>query len=204
MFDPQNRNQFLNFAGMFEGGLALIAIGLGWVVGINPVKDLYADWWGMVCGILGAVPLFAFFVVVYRWPIGPFREMREFLHRELAPSLAQLTWYDLILMALLAGVSEELLFRGLLSPWITVFWSCVLFGLAHWVTPTYGVLTFLVGYYFQWLLTVANTQSPNLLTPIVTHAVYDYLAFLVVVRIFRRDQPEGSPLLHTGEQDGRP
>ncbi len=187
MFDPQDRHQFLNFAGLFEGGLVVLAVGLGWALSISPVEHLHADWRALTFGLLGAIPLFVFFVVVYRWPFGPFHEMRRFLSRELAPSLAALTWYDLILLALLAGVAEELLFRGLLEPWISRFWSNLLFGLAHLVTPTYGLLTFIVGYYLSWLMTVADAETPQLLTPIVTHAVHDYLAFLVIVWLYRRD-----------------
>ena len=199
MFDPQDRNQFLNFAGVFEGGLALLALGLGWLVSINPVEHLFWDWRALVWGVLGAGPLFALFVAVYLWPIGPFRTIRGFLSRELAPSLANLTWYDLILMALLAGVAEELLFRGLLEPWIGRPWSNVLFGLAHIVTPTYGLLTFLVGLYLSWLMTmgdlswlivVPDAPSPNLLAPIVTHAVHDYLAFLMIVWLHGREHPQ--------------
>ena len=185
MFDPRDRNQFLNFAGLFEGGLALLALGIGWLIAINPLEHLSWSWLAVGCGVLGAVPTFLLFYVTYRYPIGPLWQIRNFLAQELAPSLATLRWYDLILMSILAGVSEELLFRGLLQSWLGELWGNLLFGLVHWITPLYALLAFVIGYFLSWTMTV--TEPHNLLTPIVTHAVHDYLAFLMVVAIHRRE-----------------
>lgn len=185
MSDSQARSQFLNFAGLFEGSLALLALGIGWLVGIDPVERLSWSWQAVGWGVLGAVPTFALFYVTYRYPVGQLRKIRDFLARELAPSLANLRWFDLILLSLLAGVSEELLFRGLLQPWIGIIWSNVLFGAVHWITPLYALLAFGIGSYLSWLMVVI--EPSNLLTPIVTHAVHDYLAFLMVVSIYRRE-----------------
>lgn len=185
MFDPRNRNQFLNFAGLFEGGLAILALAVGWLVEVDPLKHLTWDWRAVGWGVLGAVPTFLFFALTYRVPVGELRKIRDFLGRELAPSLSVLRWYDLILMSILAGVSEELLFRGLLQPWIGVLWSNVLFGLVHWITPLYALIAFVIGSYLSWTMSVTDPQ--NLLTPIVTHAVHDYWAFLMIVAIYRRE-----------------
>ena len=78
--------------------------------------------------------------------------------------------------------SEELLFRGVLHPLAGPFWSNVLFGLAHFITPTYAVLAGLLGAYLGGLLEL----SENLLAPIITHGLYDFLAFLVVARECRQ------------------
>lgn len=185
MFDPRDRSQFLNFAGLFEGGLALAALGVGWLVEINPLEHLVWSWPAVGWGVLGAIPTFLFFYLTYRFPVGELRRIREFLSRELAPSLSILRWYDLILMSVLAGVSEELLFRGLLQPWIGPLWSNVLFGAVHWITPLYALIAFAIGSYLSWTMSVPEPH--NLLTPIVTHAVHDYLAFLMIVAIYRRE-----------------
>lgn len=200
MSDILDRNRFLNFAGAVEGGLALLALGLAWFIPLNPhpLERLAWSWQALGYGIAGAVPLFLLFVIVYWLPLASFRTIRNFLSDELAPSLAQLTWFDLILMALLAGFAEELLFRGVLEPWLGQFGSNVIFGLAHLVTPLYGVLTFVVGYYLSWLMT--TSEPANLLTPIVTHAVHDYLAFLIIIWLHRREQKtrEFNSLPHDG------
>lgn len=185
MFDPRDRSQFLNFAGLFEGGLALAALGVGWLVEINPLEHLVWDWWAIVWGTIGAIPTFLMFYLSYRFPISELRKIRNFLSRELAPSLSALRWYDLILMSILAGASEELLFRGLLQPWIGQPWCNILFGAVHWITPLYALLAFAIGSYLSWTMTV--TEPHNLLTPIVAHAVHDYLAFLVIVATYRRE-----------------
>lgn len=193
MFNPQERSQFLNFAGLVEGGLALAAISIGWTVSISPVEHLSWDWRAFGLGIVAAAPTFAIFWLTYRFPVGSLRRIRDFLARELAPSLANLYWYDLILLSVLAGVAEELLFRGLLQPWIAracesaeagQFLSNLLFGVVHWVTPLYALLACVIGNYLSWLMTL--TEPTNLLTPMVTHAVHDYLAFLVIVAEYRR------------------
>ena len=189
MLDPQDRNQFLNFAGLALGGLALLALGLGWAFSVDPppLEKLSWDWQAAGCGLAGTAPLLVLFGLVYWLPIAALRTIRKFLATELAPSLATLKWFDLVLMALLTGVAEELFFRGLLESWIGRFWSNALFGMAHLVTPTYGVLAFLVGYYLSWLMTL--TKPANLLTPIVTHAVYDYWGFLIIIWLHRRERP---------------
>jgi hypothetical protein len=58
--------------------------------------------------------------------------------------------------------------------------SNVIFGLLHCITPTYAILAGLIGVYFGLLLDATGT--PNLLAPILAHGLYDYLAFLVVIR----------------------
>lgn len=185
MFDSRARSQFLNFAGLFEGGLALLALGVGWLVGVDPLERWLWSWPAVGWGVLGAIPTFALFYVTYRSPVGQLRKIRDFLARELAPSLANLRWFDLILLSLLAGVSEELLFRGLLQPWLGALWSNVLFGAVHWITPLYALLAFAIGSYLSWLMAVI--EPSNLLTPIVTHAVHDYLAFLMIVSLHHRE-----------------
>lgn len=194
MFDPQDRSQFLNFAGLIEGGLALGALAVGWCVSISPVEHLSWSWLAVGWGIFAAIPTFLVFYLTYRFPVGPLQRIRDFLSRELAPSLSNLRWYDLILLAMLAGLAEELLFRGLLQAWITPLGANLLFGLVHWITPLYALVAFAIGSYLSWLMTW--TEPDNLLTPIVTHALHDYLAFLVLVADYRntgRRPPDEMP-----------
>ena len=90
------------------------------------------------------------------------------------------------LVSSIAGFGEELLFRGVLQPlassWFGVpigfVLASVVFGLLHSVTPTYAVLATLVGAYFGWLFLATN----NLLCPILTHSVYDFVALVYLTR----------------------
>jgi len=197
-----DRNQFLNMAALFEGGLVVVAFGLGWFADIDPVEHLNWQWQSFIWGLLAALPMFALFLIFHRYPIGPFRHINDFLVDFLGPVLSQCFWFDLILLGLLAGLTEEILFRGFFQAWFSQFGpgmgilgSNILFGLVHFVTATYAILAGLMGWYFSWLLTA--TGETNLLVPITTHAFYDYLAFLMVVRTYQKrsqlkqiDQPE--------------
>ena len=84
------------------------------------------------------------------------------------------------LMALGAGISEELLFRGVLQTWIAgyspiivaIVLSNIAFGLLHMRTALYAIIAGLVGAYLGTLYAMTD----NLLTPMVAHAFYDAVA----------------------------
>ena len=191
MLELQNRSQFLNLAGIFEGGLALLALGLAWLIDLDPLALLHFDWiataWGVGAGLL----LFAVAMVGDRVTVPGFSRIKQLLIEFLGRPLSLCRWYDLILLAVLAGFSEELLFRGVLQPWAErhlgyaggLFVSNVAFGLAHAVTPMYALLAGAVGAYLGWLMDA--TGERNLLPPMITHALYDYLAFLWILREYR-------------------
>ncbi len=178
MFDLTNRYEFLTLAVLFEGGLIGIASALGWWFGVDPLAHFAWSASGLYWGLVATVPMFGLFLVTNRFPIGPLRGIKQFLHDALGPSLVACRWYDLLLLAAVAGMGEELLFRGVLQPLLGNFWSNVIFGLAHLITLPYAILAGLIGGYLGWLL----DQSDNILAPIITHGLYDFLAFLVVAR----------------------
>jgi CAAX protease family protein len=61
----------------------------------------------------------------------PRYEWARRLHVELRPVARDLTAWQILLVAGLSSLGEELLFRGLLTPTIGVLASALLFGLAH-------------------------------------------------------------------------
>ena len=93
----------------------------------------------------------------------------------------------------MAGIGEELLFRGVLQPalaahlptWIAVVAVGTLFGLAHWLTAAYAVLAGIVGIYLGALFAL----SGNLLVPIAAHACYDLVALFVLARVKQTSPP---------------
>lgn len=186
MPDFSSRYHFLAMAVFFESSLMGVAGVLGWWFRVDPLARLHVDGRAALCGTAGAVPLFLLFLLSSRYPVGPLRRIKDLLLEMLGPSLGACRWYDLMLVAGIAGLSEELLFRGALQPLLGPVWSNVLFGLAHAVSLSYAVLAGAVGGYLAWLF----SASDNLLTPIVTHALYDFLAFLVVAREWRRSSSE--------------
>jgi membrane protease YdiL (CAAX protease family) len=99
------------------------------------------------------------------------------------------------LISLAAGVGEELLFRGLLQaaiadwlhPWAGLGIASLVFGLAHSITRTYAVLATLLGAYLGGLWLACD----NLLAPMITHALYDFLALLYLIGTNQTENAEG-------------
>jgi uncharacterized protein len=196
MFDLTNRYDFLSVAILFEGSLIGVAGGVGWWFGVEPLASLAWNLRGVAWGVAGTLPMFALFLLGNRYAVGPLKKIKQFLIDALGPSLVACRWYDLLLVAAVAGLSEELLFRGVLHPLIGHIWSNILFGLVHFITPVYAVLAGLLGGYLGWLL----NASENLLAPIIAHGLYDFLAFLAVARECRKARIEnGSSTLQSGE-----
>mgnify|MGYP002625408280 CR=1 FL=1 len=178
-----------------EGGLVLLAFGIGWITGIAPLESFAWEWPAVVWGVAGALPVFALFLLSQRYPLGPLKQINRFLVEAVGPALAACRWYELVLIAAMAGFGEEVLFRGVLQPWIETWgWgiiaalviSNVIFGAAHLITPAYAVLAGVIGVYLGLMLDAPAER--NLLTPVITHGLYDYLAFLVVVGTVRKEQ----------------
>jgi membrane protease YdiL (CAAX protease family) len=190
------RSEFLNIAGITEASLVAIAFILGWFMNVSPVQQLYFDAWSVLVGVLATLPPIVFFGILYWFDPAPMREIRDLLSDWLAPLLSECRWWDIVLLALMAGLCEELLFRGTLQLWMTANWGLtaaivsgsVLFGLVHAVTPTYAVIATLMGAYLA--ATMYLVDRPNLLVPITTHAVYDYVGFAVLISNHRRTESQ--------------
>jgi len=197
MHDSADRRVFLKLAVLFEGGVMAVALALGWAVEIHLFAMLRWNTAALAWGFAATLPLFALFLASIRFRPKPIARIHEILVEILGPWLAACRWYDLIVVAILAGVGEELFFRGVLQVWLgDVGWlkslpgpdaglvlASVLFGLAHCITPTYALLAGLMGAYLGLLLDVSGER--NLMGPILAHALYDYLAFLVVIHLYR-------------------
>jgi membrane protease YdiL (CAAX protease family) len=192
-YEPPGRDVILIFAVFFEGGLAPLAVFLGWLLGHPPLADFRWNLRDGIVGALAAVPLVLAFLAILRWPIGPLKQFRKFCDEEVTPLFAESSWSELALVAVAAGVGEEMLFRGFLqasfcawlgsAPWGLAI-SSLLFGLLHPISITYIVIAGLIGFYLGevWLL------NGNLLTVMVAHAVYDCAALGYLIRIRPGDQ----------------
>lgn len=198
-------SRFLLGAAIFEGALFAAAFVLGKVLGVWPTSQLIWSWEGARLGLLATIPMLLLFAASWLTTNRSFRQIREFLRDFLGPILDECGLLDLIGLALLAGVCEEVLFRGLIWQFITTFnptlavlVTNVLFGLAHSITPLYAWLAGLIGLYLTALMSLG--AEPNLLIPMVAHTVYDFVAFLLVRWDYRRCPQEGD-LDHDEETD---
>ncbi len=126
------------------------------------------------------------------WP--PVRRLVELVEDRLGPHLADASPWGIVLLAALAGLGEELLFRGLIQDglaqrlplWLALGVASLLFGAGHWLSASYAVLASVIGAYlgFVYLL------SGNLFVPVVAHGVYDVVALAVLAR--RVSRPAGT------------
>ncbi|MFM8333737.1 MAG: lysostaphin resistance A-like protein [Candidatus Methylumidiphilus sp.] len=190
----RNRQAFIKTATIFEASLVALAYGLGWWAGVDPLADLRLEMAALLWGLAGTLPLCLLFLGAYRIPSRNLRAIQRFLIDALGPLLDACRWPELLYLAVLAGVTEEVLFRGLLQPLIEARWgwpaglalSNLLFALAHFVTPLYAVLAGLTGLYLGLSLDLGGGR--NLLTPIAIHALYDFLAFAAVARAYRAER----------------
>ena len=99
------------------------------------------------------------------------------------------TTLQLFTISLIAGISEEALFRGAIQGSladrmgivVALILASGLFGACHLLTWTYATIAFLIGVYLGWLW----IWTGNLLTPMITHAAYDFLALVYFLRIYR-------------------
>ena len=123
---------------------------------------------------LAAIVIGATRVVVARFEWG------QRLHRDLRPMARDLSLGQILLLAGLSSLGEELLFRGLLTPAIGVVMSGALFGLAHQISgPSRWV-------WVGWAAVIGMglgsvfAATGSLLGPLLAHAVMNAanLAFL--------------------------
>ena len=179
-------------AAVFEGCLTPVAIGLGWLLGTPPLATLFHfDGRDALLGIAAALPPLALFWFCLVCPWRPFAEIAKITVETIVPLFRGCGLVQLAIISALAGLGEETLFRGVVQAaaaqaiggpygvWLALLAAAILFGLLHLITPTYGILAGLIGLYLGWLWLATG----NLLTPIVAHGTYDFLALLYLVKI---------------------
>ena len=168
-----------------EAALCLLALGLNGLSGRALWADLHWNQTHLLAGLLATLPALALFVLTLHASHGPLGRLRSFLEGTIRPLFNQWTLWQLLLISLLAGLGEELLFRGavqgLLVDWLGLLpgliLASLLFGACHPMTLAYLMITTLIGLYLGSLWIVTG----NLLAPIVTHALYDFLALLYLL-----------------------
>lgn len=186
--DLDARRQTVVLLAIFiEGGLLLAASLLGWLLNHPPLR--YFDWTGqaVLWGVGATVPLILMFFLFLRWPMGPLKRIQHFSEEVIRPLLAPCSLLDLLGISVLAGLGEEMLFRGVLQEafagWFNVYVGVVvaslLFGILHSITFTYAVLATLMGAYLGCIWLYADH---NLLAVVITHALYDFLVLLWLLR----------------------
>ncbi len=167
----------------------MLAWGLGLWLGIDPGERLYLSGTAVVAGVLASVPL----LLGLRWTLStsfpPVRRLVEVVQDQLGPLIARRSSLELATLATLAGLAEEILFRGVVQVAIArvvpevaaLVLASIAFGLAHFITSAYALLAGIAGLYLGTLFLAQG----NLLVPVVAHALYDFIALMCLVRRYR-------------------
>ena len=183
--------------GRFAGAYALmggVALALIWARGtllLHPVPTRIAAWpfpgtesaalnpalhsgsahlWSLFGGLIfGLIVILLSRVTVQRF------DWARRLHLELRPFARGLDVTGIVVLALLSSAGEELLFRGLLQPWMGLVPQALLFGLVHqmpgpsrWIWVSWALAVGLV-------LGVLYEVTGSLLGPFVAHALVNGL-----------------------------
>ena len=193
--EPHRGSNIAGLTFVFEIGLAVLAVILGRAFGPMPLRSVDPNPAAMLrpiaWGLLATVPMLLGLLLLEWRPRGPFAELRRIVHQNIVPMFSGAKIWQLGLIAIAAGVGEEMLFRGFLQTaiadrigtdtglWMAVAITSGLFGICHWVTRTYAVLATFIGAYLGWLLLACG----NLIVPISAHAAYDFVALLYLVKV---------------------
>jgi hypothetical protein len=165
--------------------VGLLACLIGAALGRPPWQSIQWRPAAAIEGVVATLPLLLAlaWLVQSRWT--PLARLTEIVARLVTDVFTGASWLELGVVSLLAGIGEELMFRGLVQdliasvwgPWAGLLLASLLFGLAHPISVTYAMIAAVMGLYLGCLYVI----SDNLLVPIITHALYDFLALAWLV-----------------------
>jgi hypothetical protein len=191
-----DRDQVMIMTIAVEAGMGAAALGIGYYFDIPFAKSIHLyppDWFALGIGAISALIAALIAIFIQRLPFSFTKQLKEDSNRVVSNLLGQCTRPDLIGIAMLAGVGEELLFRGLLQqglmfavpedwlaagPWIVTAIVALLFGMLHSISIPYVVVATIasVG------LSVLLITTGDLLACILCHGLYDLVLLLVLVK----------------------
>ena len=155
--------------------------GPAWLPLSSPGDVLYSTALGACFGLLVALGT-RFCVPRFAWA--------KNLHRELRPLTRGLTGAGIVGLAVTSALGEELLFRGLLQPWLGLWLQALLFGVLHqlagtsrWVWAGWATL---VGFVFGAIFALTG----SLAGPLAAHALINGLN-LSYLRSHDTEPPHG-------------
>ena len=199
--DQPGRDVIIMFAVFFEGGLAPLSLFLGWWLGHNPLLEFA---WSLPAVALGRrwprLPLPRCFLwLILRWPIGPLRKIKDFFEEEFVPLLAG--------MLVVGHGPDRALGRGRRGDALPGR-APVLAGEPGWGSA--GAWPSPASSSACCIRSRSPTSSPrspsastsawsflltgNLLTVMVTHALYDFVLMAYLLRIHRPAGPIRNPI----------
>ena len=186
----------LHMAFLIEGGMALLALAIGYFGFYDksqPLTSLGVSEWkaGLIWGIWGTIPLLVYLAVFHFYPPRFMDPMKRFVQNEMSPLFKRLNLIELMIVSLLAGFCEEIFFRWCLQGGIAcsiggptgmvigLVIASVIFGACHWVNASYGITTTFVGLYLGLMM----NWTGSFLAPAIAHTLFDFIALIYVANM---------------------
>ncbi len=181
-------NRPLAGALLFQGGVLIVGTALALLLGLRPWQRMEPSVAIVLISLIATLPMLAMLLLLrpgrWRW----LDELAELVRQFIQMVFTDAPRGAVFGVAVLAGLGEELLFRGVIQQALSDAWSpapailaaSLLFGLAHAVSMPYFLFACLIGLYLGGLYHF----SGNLLVPILVHSLYDWVA----IHYYRRQR----------------
>lgn len=182
-----------------QSALTLLGLLLVWVtqrqVSLWGTSGILALLWG----VLGALVSYALVWWLARSP-GVFGDHLRRAVEKIVPLFQGMSWFWLVVLSLLAGVGEEILFRAFLQQWLVdhmgalagISLATLVFAGLHYLSLPYCLVVFALGL----LLALAYHFTQSLMLVMVWHSLYDLIALGFLARLpetlTSRSKPVGS------------
>lgn len=181
-----NRNALLLVTIFAEGGLGLLGLILMRFSRLALWSRIDLSRGATVYALLLCLPMLGMLFFFDRSNWKPIAQFRREVEEKIAPIFANARLPDLALIALFAGIGEELFFRGWLQGALTdrfealwgILFASAIFGLLHYLSGTYAIYATLTGLY----LGVIYQATGNLYIVAAIHALYDFIALVYLLR----------------------
>lgn len=186
-----NRKALILITVFAEGGLIALGLVLMRFSQLELWPRIELSLGATAIALLLCLPMLAALAFALRTWWAPLSRLRNELTEKVMPIFANSKLPDLVLIALLAGVGEELFFRGWLQSvltnefelWLGILVASVIFGLAHYLSTTYAIYAGLTGLYLGLIYEVTG----NLYIVMVVHAFYDFIALVSLICRSKRE-----------------
>jgi membrane protease YdiL (CAAX protease family) len=163
----------------FQGGIGIVGLAAILLFSIPVHNEGLGVFPALLWGIVGSLATYVAIITLTRMPGLP-RDSLDAHMAQLHRFACDYSWPVLVALSVLAGVGEELLFRGAIQGWLSQFAGTVtavlvaslLFGLVHYLSFTYFVVASCLGL----VLGAVYAFTDSLLLVMVWHAVYDMIA----------------------------
>jgi hypothetical protein len=174
---------------LFELGIGLTGLVIAGAQGRLAAAAPRPSWQSVLVGIAATAPLLAAMIWSMHTPLRFLGEIQEVIVRRALPVFRMWSTLQLAVVSAVAGLSEEILFRFAVQGWLeartgpsaAILAAGILFGLCHCINLPYALFTAVAGVY----LGLVFHLTGSLITVAVAHALYDFIALVYLVRVYR-------------------